>query len=98
MYKGALQYSKLTVFLFRLLLFFFLQNDVEAPAYLRTPGYAPVHRTCICDTFNVMCVLLVVFFFCLLLLLGFFFDMYRMRMRILAIYLWMDDGNYYMFI
>ena len=22
--------------------------------------------------------------------------MYRMRMRILAIYLWMDDGNYYM--
>ena len=37
MYKGALQYSKLTVFLFR---FFFLQNDVEAPAYLRTPGYA----------------------------------------------------------
>ena len=22
--------------------FFFLQNDVEAPAYLRTPGYAPV--------------------------------------------------------
>ena len=21
--------------------FFFLQNDVEAPAYLRTPGYAP---------------------------------------------------------
>ena len=36
MYKGAIQYSKLTVFLF-----FFLQNDVEAPAYLRTPGYAP---------------------------------------------------------
>ena len=29
---------------------------------------------------------------------GFFCDMYRMRMRILAIYLWMDDGNYYMFI
>ena len=21
--------------------FFFLQNDAEAPAYLRTPGYAP---------------------------------------------------------
>ena len=21
--------------------FFFLQNDVEAPAYLRTPGYVP---------------------------------------------------------
>ena len=28
-----------TVFLSRF--FFFLQNDVEAPAYLRTPGYAP---------------------------------------------------------
>ena len=38
MYKGAIQYSKLTVFLSR---FFFWQNDVEAPAYLRTPGYAP---------------------------------------------------------
>ena len=38
MYKGAIQYSKLTV---SLSLFFFLQNDVEAPAYLRTPGYAP---------------------------------------------------------
>ena len=44
MYKGALQYSKLTVFLFRFFFFFFfffLQNDVEAPVYLRTPGYAP---------------------------------------------------------
>ena len=44
MYKGTLQYSKLTVFLspgFFFFFFFFLQNDVEAPAYLRTPGYAP---------------------------------------------------------
>ena len=40
MYKDALYYSKLTVFLSRF--FFFLQNDVEAAAYLRTPGYAPV--------------------------------------------------------
>ena len=39
MYKGVLQYSKLTVSLSGF--FFFLQNDVEAPAYLRTPGYAP---------------------------------------------------------
>ena len=41
MYKGALQYSKLTVFLSLVFFFIFLQNDVEAPAYLRTPGYAP---------------------------------------------------------
>ena len=49
MYKGAIQYSKLTVFLvffffFLFFFLFFLQNDVEAPAYLRTPGYAPERR------------------------------------------------------
>ena len=26
---------------FIIIIIFFLQNDVEAPAYLRTPGYAP---------------------------------------------------------
>ena len=38
-------------------------------------------------------------FFLSVVVVGFFFcDMYRMRMRILAIYLLMDDGNIYMFI
>ena len=41
------------------LFFFFWQNDVEAPAYLRTPGYAPgreathLTRSRLCFVFNI---------------------------------------------
>ena len=40
-------FFKYFFFILFLLFFFFLQNDVEAPAYLRTPGYAPV-----CNAFH----------------------------------------------
>ena len=39
MFTVFLSFDFLIFFLFYSI--FFLQNDVEAPAYLRTPGYAP---------------------------------------------------------
>ena len=60
MYKGACTSVFKAYCLSRLFIYFLLQNDVEAPAYLRTPGYAPesafiLHMCIPCDkTFDVV--------------------------------------------